>query len=119
MKKTVCENEFINDMTAEGYGFSSEGASILFEHLENYENDCGEELEYDPITFRCEYNESSTSEVFEDYVKHNLDEEELKEYEELDREEKNDFIEEWLNDNTMLCGTYEEDEERYFIYQAY
>jgi hypothetical protein len=119
MKKTVNEYEFINDMTNEGHGFSPEGASILFNHLEELEEETGESIEYDPIGLRCEFNESSTSEVFNDYVKHNLDAEELKEYEEKDPEEKNDFIEEFLNDNTMLCGSYDEEEERFFIYQEF
>jgi len=29
----------------------------LFEHLEQYEQDCDHELEFDPIAFRCDYTE--------------------------------------------------------------
>ena len=57
MKDTITEYTFVTDMTREGYGFSIEGARALFEYLESYELDCGEELEYDPVTYRCEFTE--------------------------------------------------------------
>jgi hypothetical protein len=57
MKDTITEYTFVQDMTREGYGFSIEGARALFEYLESFELDCGEELEYDPVAYRCEFTE--------------------------------------------------------------
>ena len=57
MKDTITEYRFVTDMTKEGYGFSREGARALFEYLESLEQDGGEELEYDPTAFRCEFTE--------------------------------------------------------------
>ena len=57
MKDTITEYTFVTDMTREGYGFSIEGARALFEYLESFELDCGEEIEYDPVGFRCEFTE--------------------------------------------------------------
>tara|TARA_R110000796_G_scaffold103850_1_gene213289 strand:+ start:966 stop:1274 length:309 start_codon:yes stop_codon:yes gene_type:complete len=37
--------------------FSRAGLSALFEDLEQYENDTGEEIEFDPIALCCEYTE--------------------------------------------------------------
>ena len=37
--------------------FSSEGLRALFDYLEEYEQDCGEELELDVIALCCEYTE--------------------------------------------------------------
>ena len=57
MKDTVTQSTFTDAMTQKGYGFSYEGANALFDHLEEYEQDCDHELEFDPIAFRCEYSE--------------------------------------------------------------
>jgi len=57
MKTTINEYTFVQDMTAEGYGFSVQGAIALFEYLEDLEEQCGNDLEYDPIAFRCSYTE--------------------------------------------------------------
>jgi hypothetical protein len=37
--------------------FSSEGLRALFDYLEEYEQDCEEELELDAISLCCEYTE--------------------------------------------------------------
>lgn len=37
--------------------FSYEGAKALMEHLEQYAEDCGDPVEYDPIAFCCDYAE--------------------------------------------------------------
>ena len=37
--------------------FSRAGLSALFEDLEQYEYDTGEEIEFDPISLCCEYTE--------------------------------------------------------------
>tara|TARA_A100000172_G_C2982831_1_gene90011 strand:+ start:89 stop:376 length:288 start_codon:yes stop_codon:yes gene_type:complete len=66
MKDTVTEHTFTDEMVK--HGFSYEGTKALFEHLEQYEQDCDHELEFDPIAFRCEYNEyKNLEEVKENY----------------------------------------------------
>ena len=68
MKDTIQEHQFVNEMSKKGYGFSYEGAIALFEHLTQYEADCDQELEFDPIAFRCEYSEyDNLKEVKNDY----------------------------------------------------
>ena len=57
MKDTVTQSTFTDAMTQKGYGFSYEGANALFDHLEEYEQDCDYELEFDPIAFRCDFDE--------------------------------------------------------------
>jgi hypothetical protein len=37
--------------------FSYDGLGVLFEYLESYEEDCGDEFELDVISIRCEYTE--------------------------------------------------------------
>ena len=57
MKDTITEYRFVTDMTREDCGFSIAGARALFEYLESFEQDCGEELEYDPTAFSYEFTE--------------------------------------------------------------
>ena len=66
MKDTVTQNTFTDAMIKNG--FSYDGTIALFEHLEQYEEDCGTELEFDPIAFRCDFDEyESLKEVKENY----------------------------------------------------
>ena len=55
MKDTINVYHFSDAMIE--HGFSYEGAKALFEYLEQYEQDCETELEFDPIAFRCSFDE--------------------------------------------------------------
>ena len=55
MRDTVTQDTFTDTMIK--HGFSYEGTKALFDHLEQYEQDCDHELEFDPIAFRCEFSE--------------------------------------------------------------
>ena len=59
--KTITDNyEFYNWLKqSDNYknSFSLEGARALQEHLEDYSNDFGENIEFDPIAWCCEYSE--------------------------------------------------------------
>jgi len=68
MKDTVTEYKFIDTMAQPQHGFSYEGAKALFEYFENFEQDTGEELEFDPVAIRCDFDEyESLEEVKENY----------------------------------------------------
>ena len=68
MKDTVTEYQFIDTMAQKQHGFSYEGAKALFEYLENFEQDTGEELEFDPVAIRCDFDEyESLEEVKANY----------------------------------------------------
>ena len=59
MKTTVSLHDFRDafrkaDRTTH---FSYEGLEILFDYLEQYEDDCGVEMELDVIAFCCEFSE--------------------------------------------------------------
>ena len=50
--------------------FSYNGLRALYDMLTSYEEDTGEEIEYDPIAFCCEYTEYENIEEFwKDYNK--------------------------------------------------
>ena len=55
MKDTITQSNFTDEMIK--HGFSYEGTKALFDHLEQYEQDSDHELEFDPIAFRCDFDE--------------------------------------------------------------
>tara|TARA_R100001129_G_scaffold72326_1_gene49336 strand:+ start:284 stop:571 length:288 start_codon:yes stop_codon:yes gene_type:complete len=66
MKDTITQSNFTDEMIK--HGFSYEGSNALFEYLTQYEEDCGTEIEFDPIAFRCEYDEyKNLKEIKENY----------------------------------------------------
>ena len=67
MKDTVTEYTFTDEMIK--HGFSYEGTKALFKHLEQYEEDTDHELEFDPIAFRCDFDEyENLKKVQENYT---------------------------------------------------
>ena len=73
MRDTVTIYTFRNEMV--NHGFSVKGSLALFDYLEQLEEDCGEEIKFDPVGFRCDYSEYETfKELQEDYDVEDLDE---------------------------------------------
>jgi len=65
MKAEVSLNTFQDDMKS---NFSYEGSQALFDFLNQMEDDFNHPINYDPISFRCEYNEyDNLKEVQENY----------------------------------------------------
>jgi hypothetical protein len=66
MKDTITAYQFSDEMIEQG--FSYEGATALFEYFEQYEQDTGEEMEFDPVAIRCDFDEyESLEEIKENY----------------------------------------------------
>ena len=74
MKQTINFEQFCDSFKGGGGAdrseqFSYEGKRALFDYLENYEEETGEELELDPIALCCEYTEyKNLAELQEDYT---------------------------------------------------
>ena len=58
MKLQLSTNYAVDLLRRDEYaGWSYHGATALVEHLENLEDDLGEEITFNCIDFRCEYSE--------------------------------------------------------------
>jgi len=59
MKQTVTSYQFVDSFRAAGREsqFTRAALFALFDYLENYEEDCGIEIELDPIGICCEWAE--------------------------------------------------------------
>lgn len=70
MKQTVNFSQFCDAFDIRKENFTYAGKKALFEYLEQYEEDTGEEIELDIIALCCEYTEYENIEAFrEDYSK--------------------------------------------------
>lgn len=106
MKTSVNFSAFVNafrDMNRMD-NFSREGLEALFDYLEQYEEDIGEEIELDVIALCCDYAESDVMTIAQDY---GIDLSEADQA--IDEETKQDIIQEivadYLNDNTVIVAT--------------
>jgi hypothetical protein len=103
MKQTINQYEFRNAFqNMRPDNFSYEGLEILFNGLEQYEVDTGEEVELDVIAICCDFSEMGEAEVRASY---NIDESES--------------VEEFLQDNTWLLGSHNPVGKTYFIFKQF
>ena len=110
--KTFNEHDFINEFKAYNRmdNFSYKGLRILFESLEQLAQDCGMNIEMDVIALCCEYSEDSAEDIA---IGYNIG------YGE-EGEDINQMVEDYLQDNTFVCGQYEDDKGvTYFVYQSF
>jgi hypothetical protein len=111
MKQTVHNSDFHDAFIKSGREnqFSYQGRNVLFDWIEQLDADTGEETELDVIALCCEFSESTTEEILNDYG-----------YMLNDTDEKDtDSIREFLRENTLLCGEYEAEGETFFVYQQF
>ena len=69
MKQTISEHDFIQAFTDCGRGdqFSYKALGLIYDNLCQFEDDCGTEIELDPIAVCCEYVEQEWDHVAGDY----------------------------------------------------
>ena len=66
MKTTVNFSEFCDAFELRKENFSYGGKRALFDYLEQYEEDTGQEIELDVISLCCGYSEYKTLQEFQD-----------------------------------------------------
>jgi hypothetical protein len=100
MKTTVSRYDFERAFVTAGRKdqFSYEGLDVLFGYLEELEASTGQELELDVIALCCDYYESSTEEIIENY---RID---VSEADPEDERTYNDIVREYLMDQGAYCG---------------
>ena len=96
MKQTINLSQFRDEFKAiRPTNFDYEGLGLLFNYLQQYEEDTGEEVELDVIALCCDYSQASPKEIADAYG--------------LDFEDA-DSILEYLNDKTTVVGVCDHSE---------
>lgn len=100
--KIVNTTDLFHDLKAMGRdNFSYDGAKALMEWLEQYAEDCGEAVEYDPIALCCAFAEYSESEYEDLAAQYDAAPQRA------DFEGESEFFEElkeWLNEQTTVIN---------------
>ena len=106
MKQTINLYQFRDNFNqSRPNNFSYEGLAILFEYLEELENDTGNEMELDVIGLCCDFSEDSLSSIVDSYS--------------IDLEGEDDHeqaVKEYLEDKTTLLGITQDGN---FVYQQF
>ena len=98
MKQTISFYEFKNAfMSLRPNNFSLEGLGVLWDYLQEYENDCGVEVELDVIAICCDFSEDSWENIAKSYDFIDLSECETE-------EEKIEEVKKCLEENSVLVG---------------
>lgn len=116
MKTTVYEHEFYRAFEeCRPTNFSREGLSILWSYFEELEDSIGEEIELDVIGICCDFTEQALEDIIDSYG-YMMNEEALK-----DKENLEDYVDEFLRDHTQVCGMYQDDSinQAVFVFQAF
>jgi hypothetical protein len=83
--------------------FSYDGLNLLFDALTEMENSCDYEMELDVVAICCDFVEMSADEVRDCYPAS------------TDWES----IEEYLQDETWLCGSFKDGNDKRFVFQQF
>ena len=78
--------------------FSYEGLEILFNYIEELEQETGKEIELDVIALCCDYAESTIDDLISDY---DID---ISDCDPDDAEAIGDTVREYMGQNTVACG---------------
>jgi predicted ArsR family transcriptional regulator len=101
MKQTINVYQFRDAFRAiRPNNFSYEGLGVLFEYLEQYEEDTGEEMELDVIAICCDFSEDTWQNIAQNY---RID---LSDCE--DDEDRKEAVKTWLEDEGALVGEGDE-----------
>lgn len=100
MKETVREYRFRDAFREMGRKdqFTYEGLGVLFEYLEAYEEDSGEELELDVVALCCDYYEDTAEDIAANY---SID---LSDCDPEDDDAIRDTVRSYLEANTTVVG---------------
>lgn len=69
MKQTINRHQFIRAFAEAGRAeqFSRDALSAIFDYIESYENDSGEDIELDVIAICCDWSEDLPEDIAENY----------------------------------------------------
>ena len=91
MKQTIGLSQFIDAfMSIRPKNFTYEGLEILFQGIEEFEEDTNEEIELDVIAICCDFSEMSESEIKQSYN--------------VNLEESSQDMDDWLSNQTWVLG---------------
>lgn len=103
MKQSITFSQFVDAFHAydryDSFGYN--GLRIIFDYLEQYEQDCNEEIELDVIAICCDYNMMDIEDIAKEY---RIDLSHLDAEDDDYEEQREEAVLDYLNDHTMVLG---------------
>jgi len=110
MKQSVNFSAFVDAFHAykryDQFGYTA--LRILFDYLEDMEQDTSEETELDVIALCCDYSVDSVADIASNY---DIDISDCE-----DEDERFETVMEYLQDRTSVCGDFEGEDGHYIVY---
>ena len=104
MKHTLDRYEIVNALLNDEYAsWTRLGANALAQELEEYEDSTGEELEFDIVAIRCDWNEDTAEELISNYSQ--------------DPDDTIEDVIQYVEDNTILIIV--DNDPNTYLYQAF
>lgn len=97
MKQSITFGQFVDAFYAHNRydSFGYDGLRVIFDYLEDYEDQTGEEIELDVIAICCDYNMMSIEDIIKEY---RID------VSDVDADDLEEYVLDYLNDQTMVLG---------------
>lgn len=97
MKQSIYFSQFVEAFHAHNRydSFGYEGLRVIFDYLESYEQDTGEEIELDVIAICCDYNMMTIEDIIKEY---RID------VSDVDADDLEEYVLDYLNYRTMVLG---------------
>lgn len=97
MKQSITFSQFVDAFRAhdryDSFGYA--GLRIIFDYLEAYEQDTGEEIELDVIAICCDYNMMTIEDIVKGYEIDLSD---------VDAQDVEEYVLNYLNETTQIVG---------------
>lgn len=97
MKQSLNFSQFVDAFRAydryDSFGYA--GLRVIFDYLEDYEDQTGEEIEMDVIAICCDYNMMAIEDIVNEYRIDVAD---------VDEDDVEQYVLDYLNDRTMVLG---------------
>ena len=100
MKQTVNFSMFVDGFSDRKDIFSHDGLKAMFEYFEKLDDDCGQEIEFDPIAIWCEFIEADYDYFIETYDIHAQLDLSVEKLDEMD-DDKTPVLD-WLREQTQV-----------------
>lgn len=103
MKQSITFSQFVDAFRAHDRydSFGYDGLRVIFDFLESYEEDTGEEVELDVIAICCDYNLMHWSDIAQEY---RIDLSHINDADDDYDEQAEEAVLDYLNDHTMVLG---------------
>jgi|DEB0MinimDraft_6_1074348.scaffolds.fasta_scaffold15612_5 hypothetical protein len=105
IKTELTRSEFTDALRRDEYAaWSYQACNALYDYFEELSEDIGEDIEFDAVTIRCDWNEYTLEDFANDYSNLKEEDETDKEFAERMQEERTQII--WLDNTNIIAQAF-------------